>query len=262
MKGIVTLLNTENYINPSGQHVTDPSQFYGIFYIAVENNGSMVQITGVHQIGFATLVTLVGPAAIGVYSPNVIAILASGSAAQSFNLPVQSTFTITSQVLDYLRTGLLSVQVTSDGKTSGQIRGNFIPNDGNLVNFISTEVSGYKADLGMALINANTIKTQPANIGILYFILSTLQSGQWTAFNLVGQQTTPFGDITSGLNVTAVATPYGSPPVRVSVSREDIFVCPLNSTAYSSMVLGLIQPLLPLTFQPFILTTLPPSTTP
>jgi len=252
-----TLLNTENYITPSGGHVTDPSQFYGIFYVAVLDNGTMFQITGVHQVGFATLVTLNGPASIGQYSPNIIATLATGSAAQSVNLPVQSTFAATPQVVSYLREGKLYVQVSSDGKTSGQIRGNIVPNDGNLVNFISTETSGYKADLGMALLNADTVKSQPANIGLLYFVLSTFQSGQWTAFNLVGQQTTPFGTITSGLNVTAVATPYSQPPVRITVPRTDLYVCPTNSTAYSSMVLGLIQPLLPLTFQPFILTTLP-----
>jgi len=254
----VTLLNTENYITPSGAHVSDPSQFYGIFYVAVQDNGTTLQITGVHQVGFATLVTLNGPASIGQYSPNVIATLASGPAAQSFNLPVQSTFAATPQVVSYLREGKLYVQVSADGKTSGQIRGNVIPNDANLVNFISTETSGYKADLGMALLNANTLNTQPANLGLLYFVLSTFQSGQWTAFNLVGQQVTPFGTITPGLNVTAVATPYSSPPVRISVTRADLYACPLNSTAYSPLVLGLIQPLLPLQFQPFILTTLPP----
>ena len=92
------LLRTEDYILPSGQPSNDQSLFYGIFYIAVDEHASTLQVTGVHQVGFATLVTLNGPAAKDTYSPNIIYTLASGAGATE--VPVQATFAVTAQVLD------------------------------------------------------------------------------------------------------------------------------------------------------------------
>lgn len=258
-----TVLNTENYILPTGLPTGDPPQFYGIFYVAVINNGTSLQITGVHQVGFATMVAIYGPAAVGQYSANIVSILATGN-AQSTAVPVQHTFPVTAQTLEYLRQGMLFVQVTSDGKTSGQIRGNFVPSTQNLVNFISIETAGYKADFGMALINADDIRNQPDNVGLIYFILSTLQSGLWVGVNLQGTQTVTFGSIVSGgVNMTAVFTPFATPPVRVSVPRSDVVACSFYNGAlnasYSPLVLTLVQNLLFDEFQPFIQTTAAPT---
>jgi hypothetical protein len=257
-----SLLLTETYITPTGQHVTDPSLFVGIFYTAVVPNplllgGYELEITGVHQIAFATLVALKGPAAYGKVSPNStlnapIYVIATGAAAASTNSPFQATVPLTSAVLGYLREGLLYYEVTSGGRTSGQIRGQITPETDLLVNFISSEVFGYKADEGMALIQLVDVKSQPASYALRYWIVSTIPTGTWVAFSTALLQLTTFGPVLpSSIYLNAVVTPF-SP--LVTVPRADTVVCTPNATYSTNLLLGLLVPFETAYFQRFVQT--------
>lgn len=256
-----TVMNTGQYINPSGMPSTDPPQFLGIAYVAVQENGTMLQFTIVHQINFATMVTINGPAKTGQYSPTMVYILATGNAASGTNIPIQVTVPVTPTVLGFLRTGLLSAQVTSDGQTSGQISGNIIPSSQNMVNFLSLNTgSTYEVLYGMALLNFDTVRTQPANVGFLYWILSTVQGGVWSLMSLTDIQLSTIGTITSGgPNVTSVFTPYSHPPIRLTLPRSEVYNCiyvdGISNQSSANVKLALIQSLSVTSFQPFVLTT-------
>jgi hypothetical protein len=104
-------------------------------------------------------------------------------------------------------------------------------------------------------------------VGLLYFILSTLQSGLWVGVNLQGTQTVTFGSIVpGGVNMTAVFTPFATPPLRISIPRSDVVACSFYNgvvnASYSPLVLTLVQNLLFDEFQPFIQTTAAPLTSP
>lgn len=238
------LLRTEDYIDPTTQNkVSDVSLFIGIFHVSVQpqNDGTTnIQITGVHQIAFATKVSLEGPKNAGSASTTPsIYVFASGGLAASSNSPFQATFTITNTVLEYLRSGLLYMQVTSGDLVTGRIRGQIQARSDLLINFLSTETLVYKADDGIALIDLDTIEHQLDRLKLTWWILSPISSGDWVATSETLNPLAPLGTIKTGSSLDIKETISSSD--GASVAFVDVVFCNPNITTKTTNMLLTLQ---------------------
>lgn len=220
----ITLLRTEDYIDPSTQHhVSQPSVFIGIVHISVVSP-TQIQVTGMHQVAIATKISLEGPVT-GAGSASIlppIHVFATGLAAS--NGFFQETLTLTPVVFGFLRANQLYVQITSGGATSGQIRGNIQTRHDIVVNFMSNSTGNtiYKADDGILAMSHTPLANQPGRDEISYWMVTPLTTaGTFILANGVGQQVAPIGDYVPGsVKINSILS--GDP---ISIAHTDIILC-------------------------------------
>lgn len=229
----VTLMRTEDYINPSTQHhVSDPSVFIGIVHISVVSD-TQIQVTGMHQVAIATKISLEGPVS-GAGSASTlpsIHVFATGPGAS--NGFFQATITLTPIVFGFLRTGQLYVEITSGGATSGRIRGNIQDRHDLLINFMSNNTgnTAFKADDGMLVLSYTPLSNQPGRDEVSYWMVTPLTTaGTFILANGVDQQIAPLADYVAGsAKITSVISDD-----PISILHTDLIVCvPLGVSTMS-----------------------------
>jgi len=245
------LLRKEDYIDPlTGLHITDASLFIGIFHIAVDqhtNGDFYMQLTLYHQIEFCDNIYITGPALYGTATSNppLLTIAFGNVFASSPNSPIQIYEQISATFLWQLRTGLLSVVISSTGQPSGKVQGWIQPRTDLLMTFFSNQTLStvFEATDGMALISIEKNSHQPANVNIRYWLLTKYHAGTFVLFDTQGSQLGPLGDVPqTALVVNAVIF---DPSNLGSIPETAAIVCPGNITSLKPPFPTPVQPLTP-----------------
>lgn len=234
------VMRAEEFVNADGSLGPQPpvSVFIGLLHVAVVSGGgpgdmtATIQTTVWHQVAFATLVAINGPAAPGKLPPAgqqavPLLTLAAGGAATADKCPIQGTWTVSTQLLAWMRANLLFATIVSPagvGAGSGNLRGAVYSGRDALVAFLGgTPGARGDASRGMGVFRAVPVASPPGWKGgalcyLNFWILSPFTEGQFASVSGGANFTSNavFGLIPAGQS-TAVTLAISDPTVQAPV---------------------------------------------
>lgn len=241
----VAVMHSEEYVLPNGTVGQYPSLFIGLFFMAVrlqpDNVTYMIQTVVWHQIGYATNITLDGPAPAGQnpVSPLPLIVLALGYAAAPANCPIVGAYIVDQAFINNLRAGHMFVQIRTATYT-GNVRGQIYSRHDAAVAFMGNTPGSLIPTVGMAIIQGVAIKDRPNFAYMNFWMVSNYVEGVFVAI-AGGTNYTPlavFGEIGAGNTYPPGSLVISEPGAGPVVTEKMLFTnYPLVGPGSTGLVL-------------------------
>lgn len=241
----VAVMHSEEYVLPNGTVGQYPSLFIGLFYMAVrlqpDNITYSLQTVVWHQIGYATNITLDGPAPPGQnpVSSLPLIVLALGYAAEPSNCPIVGSYFVDQAFMNSLRSGKLFVQIRTATFT-GNVRGQIYSRHDAAIAFLGNSPGSLIPTMGMAVIQGVVIQGRPNFAFMNYWIVSNYVEGVFMAI-AGGANYTPlavFGEIGAGNTYPPGSLVISEPGTGPVVTTKMLFTnSPLVGPGSTGLVL-------------------------